>query len=160
MEEGLWDLCQANITQVDNYSPVLDDAWDEAVTDDEIDLEIEKVDHRVDVSAGLDQSVNVDDDDGTVATISLIDISYSFSYEIFDRFDLEGHVLVAPVIMLIDDLLYQIVLPAKTLEVAQDQSGLIIIATRIRMEEVTYPPGIVRPLSFKYFLKFAMCSIS
>ena len=112
MEESLWDLCQAHITQVDNYSPVLDDAWDEAVTDDEVDLEVEKVDHRVDVSACLDQSVNVDNDDGTETTISLIDIGYSFTYEIFDRLDLEGHVLIAPVIMLIDDLLYQIVLPA------------------------------------------------
>ena len=62
--------------------------------------------------------------------------------------------------MFIDDFLYHIVLPGKTLEIAQDQPGLIIIAIRMRTEEITYPPGIVRPLSFKYFLKFAMCSIS
>jgi hypothetical protein len=68
--------------------------------------------------------------------------------------------LVAPLIMIIDGLLHQIVLPGKTLEVAQDQPCLIIIAIRIRMEKNTYPPGIVRPLSFKYFLKFVMCSIS
>lgn len=68
--------------------------------------------------------------------------------------------MVAPLTMIIYDFLSHIVLPAKTLEEAQDQPGLIIIATRVRMEEYTYPPGIVRPLSFKYFLKFAICSIS
>ena len=128
MEEGLRDLGQTHITKVNNYSPVLDDAWEEAVTDDVVDLEVEKVDHRVDVSACLDQSVHVDDDYGTVATISLIDIGYSFTYELFNRFDLEGYVLVAPLIMLIDNPLYSIVLPGKTLEIAQDQPGLVIIA--------------------------------
>ena len=63
-----------------------------------------------------------------MATISLVDIGYSFAYELFDRFDLEGYVLVAPLIMLIDDLLYRIVLPGKTLEVAQDQPGLVIVS--------------------------------
>ena len=128
MEEGLRDLGQTDITKVDDYSPVLDDTWEEAVTDDVVDLEVEKVDHGIDVSTCLDQSVHVDDDDGTVATISLVDIGYSFAYELFDRFDLEGYVLVAPLIMLIDDFLYRIVLPGKTLEVAQDQPGLVIIA--------------------------------
>ena len=128
MEEGLRDLGQTHITNVDDYSPVLDDTWEEAVTDDVVDLEVEKVDHGIDVSTCLDQSVHVDDDDGTVATISLVDIGYSFAYELFDRFDLEGYVLVAPLIMLIDDFLYRIVLPGKTLEVAQDQPGLVIIA--------------------------------
>ena len=128
MEEGLRDLGQTHITKVDNYSPVLDDTWEEAVTNDVVNLEVEKVDHRVDVSACLDQSVHVDDDDGTVATISLIDIGYSFTYELFNRFDLEGYVLVAPLIMLIDNPLYRIVLPGKTLEIAQDQPGLVIIA--------------------------------
>ena len=128
MEEGLRDLGQTHITKVDDYSPVLDDTREEAVTDDVVDLEVEKVDHGIDVSTCLDQSVHVDDDDGTVATISLVDIGYSFAYELFDRFDLEGYVLVAPLIMLIDDFLYRIVLPGKTLEVAQDQPGLVIIA--------------------------------
>lgn len=97
-----------------------------------------------------------------MATISLIDVGYSFTYEVFDRLDLEGHVLIAPLIMFIDDFLYRIVLPLKTLEIAQDQPGLIIIAIQLmrRTVEITYPPGIVRPLSFKYFLKFAKCSIS
>ena len=54
MEEGLRDLGQTHITKVDNYSPVLDDTWEEAVTDDVVNLEVEKVDHRVDVSACLD----------------------------------------------------------------------------------------------------------
>ena len=128
MEEGLRDLGQTHITKVDDYSPVLDDTWEEAVTDDVVDLEVEKVDHGIDVSTCLDQSVHVDDDDGTVATISLVDIGYSFAYELFDRFDLEGYVLDAPLIMLIDNPLYRIVLPCKTLEIAQDQPGLVIIA--------------------------------
>ena len=76
----------------------------------------------------INQSLNIDDDDGSVSLIAVVGIDYSLLDQVFNSGKIERQCLVCPHIVIIDNFVRLLVPEAKTLEEPQNQASFIVVS--------------------------------
>lgn len=67
-----------------------------------------------------------------MSAVPLVPVCDTFSEKILDRLDVKRYVFITPIVVFINSLVSDIILPVQSLQVAQHQTSFIIIPNNIR----------------------------